>query len=405
MRRLLLILLLAFCITEIYLEFGSPGMKVNSYMNSILSNVWSHDKDNIAMPPFNVILNKDWNNKERLEDIYKYAKWPSNTDYVATDFLRYHSNQYKIHINSLGFRGREVDAVKPKDTFRILAYGAYMTFGQAVNDDETYLSKAEYLLNERLQNKKVEILNGGMECGTFIMGLSRLHHELESTNADAVMFEYGFVDAHQVPHDKVPDNYATLIGHPELEPSLKQSTYEELRSAFYKLYGTLEIYFYKSKVYTAFREKVLQDTGDAFPVGYSELRKALTETSKELAAKGKKVFIVINPGLSKEAVETLTAVAMESGAILVNGKQIFNENPPTQQMLADFDKDDDNFLREIGFERPDVFWRKGLDFKEYAPYYQNLFQLSPLGHQVLGEGLANSIATYLKVPLADKKLR
>lgn len=405
MKRLLLVILLALCIAEIYLEFGSPGSKVNSYMNSILANVWSHEKDNIAMPPFVVILNKDWDDKKRLEDIYRYAKWPASTDYVASDFLRYKYNEYKIHINSLGFRGREVDAVKPKDTFRILAYGAYMTFGQGVNDDETYLSQAEHLLNERLQNKKVEILNGGMECGTFIMGLSRLHHELESTNADAVMFEYGFVDEHQVPHDKVPDNYNTLIGHPELEPYLTQTYYERFKAAYFKWYRGLEVYLYKSKLYTGFREKVLQDTGDAFPVGFSEMQKALTEASKNLAAKGKKVFLVVHPGLSKAGIDALTAVALETGAILVNGKQIFKKNPPTQQMLADFDNDDTNFLREIGFNRPDVHWRKGLDFKVYAPYYQNLFQLSPLGHQTMGEGLADSIGNYLKVPQADKKLR
>ena len=170
-------------------------------------------------------------------------------------------------------------------------------------------------------------------------------------------------------------------------------------------YGYLEKYFYKSKVYAAFREKVLEDTGDAFPVGYSELKKALTETSKKLATKGIKVFIVIDPILSREAIETLTAISLETGAVLVSGPQLFSDNRPTPQMLADFDNDENNFLHEIGFKRPDVFWVKGLDFKIYAPYFQNIFQLSPLGHQVMGEGLADSIGSYLKVPLENKKLR
>lgn len=405
MKRLLLIFLLALVLAEIYFEFATPVMKVDSYINSVLSQVWSREKTNIAMPPFNVILNKDWDDPKRLEDIYKYSRWPPNTDYVAQDFLKFKSNDYKIHINSMGFRGREVNPVKSKDTFRILAYGAYMTFGQAVQDDETYLSRAESLVNQKLNGQKVEILNGGMECGTFIMGLSRLQNELESTNADAVLFEYGFVDEHQVPHDKVPDNYNTLIGHPELEPSLKRSFSENLIAAWYKFYGQLEIYLYKSKVYTAFRQKVLQDTGDAFPVGYSELGKALTKTSKELAAKGKKVFIVVNPILPKAGVETLQAVALESGAILVNGRQYFGQNPPTAQMLADFDNDKDNFLRQIGFERNEVQWKKGLDFKEYAPYFHNLYQLSPLGHQVMGEVLSNNIENYLKAQRPGEKLR
>lgn len=405
MKRVLLAILLAFCIVEVYMELRAPEIKVDSFLNSILSNVWYREKDNIAMPPFVVILNKDWNDPKRLEDIYKYSRWPSDTDYVATDFLRVKSDEYKIHINSLGFRGREVQAVKPKNTYRILAYGAYMTFGQGVNDHEVYTSRAEVLLNERLRDKKVEILNGGMECGTFIMGLSRLHHELESTDADAVLFEYGFVDGHSVPYDKVPDNYHTLIGQPELEPSLKQSFLERLWSSYIKFYGKLEVYLYKSRVYAAFRARILEHTGDAFPVGYSELKKALTETSKNLAAKGKKVFIVVNPSLPKIAVETLSAVAMESGATLVNGRQIFSENPPSPQMLANFDNDENNFLREVGFKRPEVFWRTVLDFKDYAPYYQNLYQLSPLGHEVMGEGLADSIGEYLKVPRAKKNLQ
>ncbi len=405
MKRILLITILGLCFAEIYMTLAWPAIRTNSYMNSILSNVWSHVKDNIAMPPFVVINNTDWDKKERLEEIYRYSRWPPGTDYDASDFLKYRPSDYKIHINSLGFRGREVSAEKPKDTFRILAYGAYMTFGQAVNDHETYVSQAEQIVNQKLPNKKVEILNGGMECGTFIMGLSRLHHELESTKADGVLFEYGFVDEHQVPHDKIPDNYNTLIGHPELEPSLKQNFFERLRAGWYKFYGNLEIYLYKSKVYTAFREKVLQDTGDAYRVGYEELRKALTKTSKELAAKGIKVFILVNPVLPKEAVQMMSEVAMETGAILVNGRQLLSETPPTPKMLEDFDNDEHNYLSEVGFKRTEMDWRKGLDFKEYAPYFHNLYQLSPTGHRVIGEGLANSIENYLKVSPKDQKLR
>lgn len=391
MKRFIFIFILPFVFAELYLDFASPVMKVDSYMNSVLSKVWFQKKTNLAMPPFNLILNAGWDNPKRLEDVYKYAHWPASTDYIAQDFLRFHSAPYKIHINSMGFRGPEVSKVKPKNTFRVLAYGAYMTFGEAVNDDETYLSQAEREVNKKLHSKKVEILNGGMESATFILGLSRLQHELESSDADAVLFEYGFLDAYQVEHDKIADNYNTLIGHPELEPTLSQNSFEKAKYKLYSLYGYTEFWLYKSKVYTAIREKILNNTGEAFEVGFSELKKALTTTSKQLKAKGKIVFIVINPVLPKDAVEALTEVANDSGAVLVNGKKFFRENPPSEQMLKNFDTDPNNFLREIGFERKEIFWKKSMDLKTYAPYYQNLFQLSSLGHKLMGQLLANRI--------------
>src|SRR6185503_11818868 len=72
----------------------------------------------------------------------------------------------QIHVNSLGFRGREVSVVKPPGTIRIVSMGASIGFGWTVNDDETYPAQLEKMLNERVAANggtgRYEVLNFGV---------------------------------------------------------------------------------------------------------------------------------------------------------------------------------------------------------------------------------------------------
>jgi hypothetical protein len=71
-----------------------------------------------------------------------------------------------IHVNSLGFRGKEISVVKPPGTIRIVSMGASIGFGWTVNDDETYPAQLERMLNERAaehgSDRHYEVLNFGV---------------------------------------------------------------------------------------------------------------------------------------------------------------------------------------------------------------------------------------------------
>lgn len=73
---------------------------------------------------------------------------------------------FHISINSLGFRGPEINREKPPGTIRVLCLGDSLTFGDFVNDDETF----PYRLQEisRQEKKLIEFVNGGVGGSTII---------------------------------------------------------------------------------------------------------------------------------------------------------------------------------------------------------------------------------------------
>jgi len=66
-------------------------------------------------------------------------------------------------INSGGFRGREYSIEKPSGVYRIVVLGDSLTFGQGVNDNETFPYYLEELLNKKnISAKRFEVLNFGV---------------------------------------------------------------------------------------------------------------------------------------------------------------------------------------------------------------------------------------------------
>jgi lysophospholipase L1-like esterase len=68
---------------------------------------------------------------------------------------------HRVHINSLGFRGAEFDAAKGAGAYRIICVGDSYTFGDYVNDDETFPA----LLEKRLRRdagRNIDVINAGV---------------------------------------------------------------------------------------------------------------------------------------------------------------------------------------------------------------------------------------------------
>lgn len=67
---------------------------------------------------------------------------------------------YRVTINSLGYRGREVEAAKAPGVTRVLCLGDSFTYGDYVDDDETFPSSLQALFDEK--RMPVEVVNGGV---------------------------------------------------------------------------------------------------------------------------------------------------------------------------------------------------------------------------------------------------
>lgn len=72
-------------------------------------------------------------------------------------------------LNSKGYRNKEFDIQKPKETKRILVIGDSMTFGWGLPDKDTYPFILEDIL-KREKGEKVEVINAGYQGGLSIDG-------------------------------------------------------------------------------------------------------------------------------------------------------------------------------------------------------------------------------------------
>jgi len=86
--------------------------------------------------------------------------------FIYHDRRRNIRKYFHVRVNSLGLRGRETAIEKPAGAFRILTLGDSWTFGEGVEDDETFSAQLEELLRDYCPpKKKCEVINGGYAAG------------------------------------------------------------------------------------------------------------------------------------------------------------------------------------------------------------------------------------------------
>lgn len=92
---------------------------------------------------------------------------------------------YDVSINSLGFRGPEIERQKPAGRLRILCIGDSTTFGSHVDDADTYPRQLEAML--RADGIDAEVINGGHPAWGPIDQLRFLKERAIKTRPDLVL--------------------------------------------------------------------------------------------------------------------------------------------------------------------------------------------------------------------------
>lgn len=87
-----------------------------------------------------------------------YDLQPKASTYMKSPYGDFEGS---VTINSLGFRGREIERKKSKDRFRIVVIGDSFTFGLGVGDSLTYSAQLEKMMNVGDKNQ-FEVLNLGI---------------------------------------------------------------------------------------------------------------------------------------------------------------------------------------------------------------------------------------------------
>jgi len=133
---------------------------------------------------------------------------------TATDNLR----DPGLHINSLGFRGKEIQKEKAENTFRIVILGG----STVLNREVTFEKNAARLLEKQLQSnfpdKKIEVINAGKDGYTSEHSLIQYMFKIKDFDPDLVIMWHGVNDmwasctTEGLTRGKYKTDYSHLLG-------------------------------------------------------------------------------------------------------------------------------------------------------------------------------------------------
>jgi hypothetical protein len=135
----------------------------------------------LGIPPDGADLKNTGGLARKAENSIGYQYTPGWSGYHAGGL---------VHINSVGWRGREFSPDKPQGTVRILGIGDSFTFGRAVDDGDIFLAKLEQMLNGD-GGSRYEAINAGHEnVNTFKELRYFKEREMMKLNPDAVVLGF-----------------------------------------------------------------------------------------------------------------------------------------------------------------------------------------------------------------------
>ncbi len=139
---------------------------------------------------------------------------------ITNDF--YDKYFYNIKINKKGLRSNPaVSYQKPSNTFRILVLGDSITFGVGVNNEDLFTSILEQNLNQRISNRKFEVINasapgwGPVEYYLYMKNEGYKYSSdlviINQTVDDSVLLPQGRVDFKNLNYKQTSQNTAQIV--------------------------------------------------------------------------------------------------------------------------------------------------------------------------------------------------
>jgi hypothetical protein len=98
-------------------------------------------------------------------------------------------------INEDGYRGAKVPVQRTGNELRILCLGDSLTLGLFVNEDMTYPVQLQHFLQDRFPDRRVTVINGGVEGYSSRQGLYQFQTKFLAYRPDLVIWGYGFNDS------------------------------------------------------------------------------------------------------------------------------------------------------------------------------------------------------------------
>lgn len=341
---------------------GYKAKVIRMFLQEKINKLWARtpmERKTILEPPFQVFINKNFHDKERMDFIFKHAALPPNMNVTAENFLRLNKGQnnetYTATTNSQSFRGGERSVEKPKKTFRIILLGSYPAFGHGANDQETYAHILEQKFKDK--GKKVEVWNGGRQGGTSIMGYARLIREVENYKPDLILWDYGWIELY-LGQDRVR-------GNPKFEAIRNDS---DLKKMFFRFCLRTPVISDLKLCSMSVKKLTKVSYSDALD-GWKESMNLVRDWSVSHKVP---VMFFRHRGVTIPKEEYEAFHSPEKNFLFVDTSPSLN-NPPTKEEIEDF-WSRENWLSEVGFSReevmknePDmVFFGDGIQYNKHG---------------------------------------
>ena len=102
-----------------------------------------------------------------------------------------------ITYNSYGYRGNEFEKEKSDNTFRIFTVGGSTTFGIGVADDETWPAHLQLIVDEKITDKKIEVINFAINMAGAEIEYSAIKNDIIPLEPDLVIMFDGWNEKHK----------------------------------------------------------------------------------------------------------------------------------------------------------------------------------------------------------------
>ena len=132
--------------------------------------------------------------------------------YPCNEFSQESSCFHPLHTyNFYGFRGNEFEKEKQDNTFRIFTIGGSTTFGTAAVDNETWPAHLQQVINEKITDKEIEVINAGIPSSQTESEYDLIKSKLPSLDPDLIIMYDGWNELrYQFPAEKTILNWESV---------------------------------------------------------------------------------------------------------------------------------------------------------------------------------------------------
>jgi uncharacterized protein YjbI with pentapeptide repeats len=183
---------------EHLIEIESIAIPVNSITKTSQLPDWL--VNNAGWWAARIFTNSDFNFEPEYvnEEIYPCIKFTID------------ASCFTITYNSYGFRGNEFEKEKPVNTFRIFAVGGSTTFGGAADYDETWPVHLQQIINEKITDKEIEVINSGNSGANAVFEYDLIKNKIFSLDPDLIIMYDGWNDFRDMPVEKTIQTWESV---------------------------------------------------------------------------------------------------------------------------------------------------------------------------------------------------